>query len=101
MGCQVELARHIIDQGGNYLLSVKENQSSLSADCTELFAWLHGPHPLDEPIVLGMDAQVGGGQASSRWWSLVMVEATRHIGRRGEVEQRYDISSLMRNDSMA
>ncbi len=115
MGCQVEIARQIIDQGGDYVLSLKANQPSLHEDCVELFAWLKGPHPLDEEIVLGTDEQVDGGHgrvetrqvgctcdlkgvvSGERWpglRSLVMVEATRHIGGQDEVEQRYYISSL-------
>jgi DDE_Tnp_1-associated/Transposase DDE domain len=54
MGCQVEIARQIIDQGGEYVLSVKENQPSLYEDCVELFAWLKGPHPLDEEMIFGI-----------------------------------------------
>jgi DDE_Tnp_1-associated/Transposase DDE domain len=52
MGCQVESARQIIDQGGEYVLSLKENQPTLYADGVALFAWLKGPHPLAEEIVL-------------------------------------------------
>ena len=51
MGCQVEIAQQIIDQGGDYVLSFKENQPSLSADCVALFLWRKGPHALDETIV--------------------------------------------------
>lgn len=115
MGCQVDIARQIIDQGGDYVLSLKENQPSLYEDCVELFTWLKGPHALDEEIVLGADEQVDGGHgrvetrqvwctsaldgvvSCERWpglTSLVMVEATRHIGGQDEVEQRYYISSL-------
>lgn len=115
MGCQVEIARQIIDQGGEYVLSLKENQPSLYTDCVELFAWLKGPHALDEEIVLGADEQVDGGHgrvetrqvwctsalegvgSCERWpglRSLVMVESTRHINGQDEVEQRYYISSL-------
>jgi len=115
MGCQVEIARQIIDQGGEYVLSLKENQPNLYEDCVELFAWLTGPHPLDEEIVLGKDEQVDGGHgrvetrhvwctsalegvvSSERWpglRSLVMVEAIRHIDGHDQVEHRYYISSL-------
>ena len=115
MGCQVEIARQIIDQEGAYVLSLKENQPNLYEDCVELFAWLKGPHPLDEEVVLGTDVQVDGGHgrvetrqvwcttalegvvSGERWpglTSLVMVESTRHIGGQDEVEHRYYISSL-------
>ena len=115
MGCQVEIAQQIINQGGDYVLSLKENQPSLYTDCVELFAWLKGPHALDEEIVLGADEQVDGGHgrvetrqvwctsalegvvSCERWpglTSLVMVDSTRHIDAQDEVEQRYYISAL-------
>jgi predicted transposase YbfD/YdcC len=115
MGCQVEVTCQIIDQGGEYVLSLQDNQPNLYADCVELFARLKGPHPLDEEIVIGTDERVDGwhgrvetrhvwcpstleGVVSSERWpglrSLVMVESTRHIGGQDEVEQRYYISSL-------
>jgi predicted transposase YbfD/YdcC len=115
MGCQVEIAQQITDQGGEYGLSLKENQPSLYEDCVGLFTWLKGPHALDETIVLGTDTQVDGGHgrvetrqvwctsgrdgvvSCERWpgfTSLVMVESTRHIDGQDEVEHRYYISSL-------
>ena len=38
MGCQGEIARQIVAQGGEYVLSLKENQPGLHRDCKELFA---------------------------------------------------------------
>src|SRR5262245_48926727 len=115
MGCQVEIARQIVDQGGDYVLSLKENQPGLHRDCAELFEWLRGPHPLDEEVVLGCDVQVDGGhgrietrkvwstealagvEACERWPSLttlVMVESTRELLDQTSMERRYYISSL-------
>jgi predicted transposase YbfD/YdcC len=115
MGCQVEIARQIIDQGGDYVLSLKENQPSLADDSDGLFAWLTGPHALDEEVVFGSDEQVDGGHgrvetrkvwctqaleglvSCKRWpglTSLVMVESTRHISGQDHLEHRYYISSL-------
>jgi predicted transposase YbfD/YdcC len=115
MGCQVEIARQIQEQGADYVLSVKENQPSLYRDCAELFVWLRGPHPLDQPVVFGYDAQVDGGHgrietrrvwstealagvvSGERWpglTSLVMVESIRQLGEEESVEQRYYLSSL-------
>jgi predicted transposase YbfD/YdcC len=97
------------------VLSLQENHPNLSEDCVELFAWLKGPHALDEEIVLGTDTRVDGGHgrvetrhvwctsalegvvSGERWpglTSLVMVESARHIGGQDEVEHRYYISSL-------
>jgi predicted transposase YbfD/YdcC len=115
MGCQVEIARQIQEQGADYVLSVKENQPSLYHDCADLFAWLLGPHPLDQPVALGHDAQVDGGHgrietrrvwstealeglvSGERWpglTSLVMVESLRQLGEEESVERRYYLSSL-------
>jgi len=115
MGCQVEIARQVVDQGGDYVLSLKANQPGLHRDCAELFEWLRGPHPIDEEVVLGYDAQVDGGhgrietrkvwstealaglEACERWpglTTLVMVESTREILDQASMERRYYISSL-------
>ena len=37
MGCQKEIARQIIDQGGDYVLALKGNQGTLHADVAEFF----------------------------------------------------------------
>jgi predicted transposase YbfD/YdcC len=37
MGCQTEIAEHIINQGGAYLLAVKQNQKHLHEDIVHLF----------------------------------------------------------------
>ena len=37
MGCQKEIAKKIVDGGADYLLAVKENQPTLSADIVALF----------------------------------------------------------------
>ena len=115
MGCQVEIARQIVDQGGDYVLSLKENQPGLHRECEELFEWLRGPHPVDQQVVLGYDAQVDGGHgrietrkvwstealeglgACERWpglTTLVLVESTRQLADQESMERRYYISSL-------
>ena len=115
MGGQVDIARPIQEQGADYVLGVKENQPSLSHDCADLFVWLQGPHPLDQPGAFGDDAQVDGGhgrietrrvwstavlaglEACARWpglASLVMGESIRHLGAAASRERRYDLSAL-------
>jgi DDE_Tnp_1-associated len=61
MGCQVEIARQIQAQGADYVLSLQENQPSLYRDCADLFTWLRGAHPLDQPLACGHAEQVDGG----------------------------------------
>ncbi|MBN2342629.1 MAG: ISAs1 family transposase [Deltaproteobacteria bacterium] len=38
MGCQTDIAKVIVEQGGDYILAVKENQPTLYADLKESFA---------------------------------------------------------------
>ena len=115
MGCQVEIARQIQAQGADYVLSFKENQPALYHDCEDLFTWLRGAHPLDQPVAFGYAEQVDGGHgrietrrvwstealegvgAGQRWpglTSLVMVESLRELGEVESVERRYYLSSL-------
>jgi predicted transposase YbfD/YdcC len=115
MGCQVEIARQIQAQGADYVLSLKENQPGLYRDCDDLFTWLRGAHPLDQPVACGRADQVDGGHgrietrrvwstealegviSGERWaglTSLVMVESLRQLGEEESVERRYYLSSL-------
>jgi len=41
MGCQKQIARQIVDGGGDYVLAVKENQPTLHAAIVQHFAQLH------------------------------------------------------------
>ena len=77
LGGQVEIARQIQEQGADYVLSLKENQPSLYRDCANLFTWLRGPHPLDQPVVFGYNEQVDGGHGrieTRRVWSTEALE---------------------------
>jgi predicted transposase YbfD/YdcC len=110
MGCQVEIARQMVDQGGDYVLSVKENQPGLHRECEELFEWLSGPHPVDQEVVLGYDAQVDGGHGrieTRKVWSteagsgpredrttVLHHLAPRHHGRRCEALEWGDSHAL-------
>jgi len=38
MGCQRSIAQQVLDQGGDYVLALKDNQPSLAADVQECFA---------------------------------------------------------------
>jgi predicted transposase YbfD/YdcC len=41
MGCQKEIADQIVEQGGDYMLAVKDNQPTLAAEITDLFNAYH------------------------------------------------------------
>lgn len=115
MGCQVEIARQIQAQGADDVLSFKENQPGWSHAGDDLFAWLRGAPPLDQPVSFGHAEQVDGGHgrietrrlwstealegisSGERWpglTSLVMVESRRQLGEEASVERRDSLSSL-------
>ena len=50
MGCQKEIARQIIDGGGDYVLAVKENQPKLHAALATHFAGVHETHRTDGTV---------------------------------------------------
>ena len=59
MGCQKEIADQIIEQGGDFMLAVKDNQPTLAAAITELFNEYH-EDPLPEQIVRSHETREKG-----------------------------------------
>jgi DDE_Tnp_1-associated/Transposase DDE domain len=77
MGCQVEIAWQIQAQGADSGLSFKENQPGLDHACDDLFGWLRGSPPLDQPGAFGCVEQVDGGHGrieTRRVWSTEALE---------------------------
>ena len=118
LGCQTEIAEEIVAGGGNYLLSVKENQPTLHADIREAFAdAVREPRqPMDPPLAVERwtDTTKGHGRIEertllvchdlswlttrSRWSGLSFIarmESTRTDVRTGKstTEHRYFIGS--------
>jgi predicted transposase YbfD/YdcC len=121
IGCQKAIAQKIIDQDGDYVLALKENQGNLYADVQELFAYAHrmrfhktARDLIDHAYHQTVDSEHGRMDIRECWtisdrdyllylrnraaWSrlrtLVMVRAERRIGSETSVEIRYYISSL-------
>lgn len=118
MGCQKEIARQIVGQGGDYVLALKANQPTLAEDVS-LFLddWAAGNLPVKGQTLRTFDAE-HGRQETRRYWvtgevawlverhgqdtwaqlrSIGMVESRRRNGGPGTaetVERRYYISSL-------
>ena len=116
MGCQTDIAEQIIDQGGDYVLSLKGNQGHLQEDVIEMFTyfekinfegiahdyhksvtkdhgrleirecWTFDPHPWDRHF-----------RSLDRWKgleSVAMLRSHRYVGAKVTVETRYSIASL-------
>lgn len=118
MGCQTAIAQQIIDQGGDYVLALKDNQPTLAAAVTDAFALAHqtafadlaaGDHAelrtvdkghgrlevrrygtISDPATL---AYVDPTNAWAGLRSIGMVETERRIGEKVSVETRYYLSS--------
>ncbi len=113
MGCQKEIVRQIVDQGADYVLSLKGNQGNLHKE-VELFfqdaqkdgfkdvvrethTTVDGEHGRVETRTYTVTADVDWFEERSKWKNLTtfgMVESTREIGDQTTHETRYFISSL-------
>ena len=115
MGCQREIARQIVDQGGDYVLALKENQETLHTDVVEMFA--HAQTHTVEELDIDESRSVGKGHGrveirryrviadpdvlawleEGHHWpglrAIGMVEAERRIGEKRTTESRYYLLS--------
>lgn len=113
MGCQKEIARQIVDQGADYVFSLKGNQGNLHKEVELLFedakkndykdlahtthTTVDGEHGRVETRSYTVTADVDWFEDKSKWKKLTtfaMVESIREIGDQTTRETRYFISSL-------
>jgi predicted transposase YbfD/YdcC len=86
MGCQKDIARQIVDQGGDYILTVKDNQPTLPAEVQQVFDNLLGT--LDTPLEYRSleTHDRGHGRRESRSYHVVSLPedfAERHADWKG------------------
>ena len=115
MGCQVDIAELIIEQGGDYLFSLKGNQSNLHEDVILLFDDLEesGYSAYDHDVAKTVDKGHGRIEVRHCWTisdpqiivnlrganrfrnlqTVVRVRAERYIGDKHSLEDRYFIGS--------
>lgn len=117
MGCQREIARNIVEAGGNYLLAVKGNQETLAEDVEQEFKhaqaqdFAHMDHLYRETLEKGhgriekrqywYTQDVQGLGTLDRWPKLngmVMCRTTRTEQGKTTVEDRYFITSAAHQD---
>jgi predicted transposase YbfD/YdcC len=113
MGCQRAIAETILKQGADYVLALKGNQPTLEQAVERFF--LTGPeaeltrtqsdyseqtergHGREETRRAWISANLEGELAAAAWpglQSVGMVEATRTVGGKTSIEQRFYLSSL-------
>lgn len=120
MGCQRAIAAQIVDQHGDYILAVKDNQPTLHADVQECFAQLdatpparralpdtavdraktidkgHGRLEIRRQTVLSEPEVLAWLQTEHHWPGLAAigrVEAERRVGEQVSHETRYYVLS--------
>jgi len=116
MGTQKEIARKIVDGGGDYVLALKENQKKLFEDVQEYFndqqehtyrrcrraRTVDGNHGrIEERQLYSAEAAEAGLLQQSTWKKLntiVMIETTVEWQKQTTTTRRYYISSLPHND---
>jgi predicted transposase YbfD/YdcC len=113
MGCQKAIAEKIVQQDGDYVLAVKENQPALYEVIQGTFDELTGPGIPGVSYDFHEDTDAGHGRIETRriwttgwtdWWkdradwaglkSFVCVESIRQIQDHTSTERRYFISSI-------
>jgi len=120
LGCQTEIARQIMEAGGQYVLALKGNQASIHQDVAAFFThavekrWEDRPHQFVQTHDIGhgrieyrrvwqvnlADLHGLGSDAQSHWKglaSLVRLESERRVGDETTTEVRYYLSSLAGN----
>jgi predicted transposase YbfD/YdcC len=113
---QTKIAKTIIDQGGDYILAVKENQGHLYEDIHDLFEedWQHNfedaPYSYAKTVnkdhgrieirqcwTISDPEYLANVRELKRWsdiQSLVMILSERRMGEESAIQDRYYISSL-------
>ena len=113
MGCQKAIATQVIDQEGDYLLAVKDNQKKLADSIKAIFAGVDGPKHEDYSVdyheatelsrdrwetrrhwMIEIDDQF---ECKAEWKGLKtigMVESERIIRGKKSIERRYYIGSI-------
>ncbi|MDY6941195.1 MAG: ISAs1 family transposase, partial [Cyanobacteriota bacterium] len=113
MGTQKQIAKQIIEQGGDYVLALKGNQGNLFEDVRQIFAQAqsknfqgiehdffqtlnagHGRLEKRRCWSLGQVEWLLDAQKWSGFASIAMVESIRHSSEQTSHEVRYYISSL-------
>lgn len=107
-GCQADIARQIVDGGGDYVFTLKGNQAGLRDDA---HGWLFGATLSGEVDAFETTERGHGREEVRRYWSAAvpeaavrkllwpglasvgMVESSRTIGGETTTEQRYFASS--------
>jgi predicted transposase YbfD/YdcC len=112
LGCQTQIAQQIVEQQGDYVLGVKENQPTLSQEVRRVMDEVRSA-PSPQPVDYHETIEKGHGRIETRrvwctdrvsWlrdqdhWAglatIALVESERTIDDKTTKEQRYYISSL-------
>jgi predicted transposase YbfD/YdcC len=116
IGTQTKITKTILEQGGDYLLAVKENQGNLYEDIHDLFEDDQRYNFEGAPYAYAKSVNKGHGRIEirqcwaisdpeylsqirdhERWQglkSLVMIISERRIGEESEIQTRYFMTSL-------
>jgi predicted transposase YbfD/YdcC len=115
MGCQTKIAQKILDRGGDYLLTVKDNQPSLHDEVAQYFSQSdptsldalettdgdHGRIEVRRHIVstdvgwLASDRRFPGEPRFPGLKAIAMVEAEVERGGKVSIERRYFLCSML------
>lgn len=76
MGCQIDIAQKIIDQGGDYVLNVKANQQTLRDGIHEVFSEYFNGKPPENLVQTCDQTRHAHGRQEARWASVCATPKT-------------------------
>ncbi len=114
MGCQKEIARKIVEKGGDYVLALKKNHPSLhdavedyfqdrsfeeltDASSTSVIKTVDKGHGRLEERTYAITSDISWIEGISQWknvQSIGVVEAKRTVGQKVTVERRYFLATI-------
>lgn len=116
MGCQRAIAQRLVAKGADYVLALKGNQGTLQEEVDGFFRWAQARQFAEVPHSSYTTVEKDHGRIEERCYRVVsdiawllptanwpglrsigMVEATRTVGEKTTVEQRYYLTSLAGN----
>ncbi len=101
MGTQKEIAKQIIDQDADYVLSLKGNQGSIHADVQQLFDWAHKTEFKDIEHEAYQTISKGHGRIEiRRYWLLGAVEHLENAHQWNDLKRVGMIESERRIDGL-
>jgi predicted transposase YbfD/YdcC len=102
MGCQTAIARQIVQQGGEYVLAVKENQEQLHRESADTFGYVQADGWQQVAHQHTRTVEAGHGRIETRdYWLITEPDYLDYLNPSGAWRNRGGIGMVVRERSVA